>query len=139
MMWLEPMEVISISEMESRMTLQFVLGLKWVDPGLTFANLKREKFHNRLSRESKEAIWMPRVSFLRGLRGNRICLTYALFPLQVMFQPTAPLVSTVNDDRNYVEVVRRGGWSNSPEFTTNVHIFDGKENPIEVSITPQLI
>ncbi len=55
------LEVVSISEMDSTVTLQFYLSLSWRDPGLTFLNLKGDPASNRLSEDAAKTIWTPKV------------------------------------------------------------------------------
>ncbi len=62
-------QVVDLSEIESTVTLQFELGLRWVDRGLTFLNLRRGDGDgggggggvNRLSEKDKDIIWQPKV------------------------------------------------------------------------------
>ena len=55
-------QVVDLSELDYRVTLQFELGLTWTDRGLTFLNLRTgEGGVNRLSHEDKALIWKPKV------------------------------------------------------------------------------
>ncbi len=98
--------------MDYTVTLQFELGLHWVDRGLTFLNLKKsDGGFNRLSQADKDFIWKPKVGEVEiALRECSRSLTY-LLSNQIYFHPTAPTVSTVDDERNYLDVTRTGPYT----------------------------
>ena len=49
--------VHDIKEVQSLMTLQFELSLKWRDPRVTFLNLKQQEYLNRLGPNDVSQIW----------------------------------------------------------------------------------
>ena len=56
---LEVISVHDIKEVESLMTVIFELSLKWRDPRVTFLNLKRQEYLNRLGPDDINQIWYP--------------------------------------------------------------------------------
>ncbi len=50
----------------------------------------------------------------------------------MLFEPTAPVMSTKNDNRNHVDIVRQGGSTLSIESVANEYLFEGEENVLKV-------
>ena len=57
------LSVFELNEIHSWMKLQLVLQVKWIDPRLKFANLKKGKQKNVLSYEQKQKLWIPSLTF----------------------------------------------------------------------------
>ena len=59
---LEIISVHDIKEVESLMTLQFELSIKWRDPRVTFLNLKRQAHLNLLGPDDISQIWYHKIT-----------------------------------------------------------------------------
>ena len=55
--------VLNLDEVESIMTLQYTLTLKWMDSRVTFRNLKYETFINTIDTQDASKIWYPKLLF----------------------------------------------------------------------------
>ena len=55
--------VLNLDEVESIMTLQYTLTLKWMDSRVTFRNLKAETFVNTIDTRDASKIWYPKLLF----------------------------------------------------------------------------
>ena len=55
--------VLELNEINSWMKLQLELQMKWIDPRLKFANLKKGGKKNMLSSEQKQKLWLPSLMF----------------------------------------------------------------------------
>ena len=55
--------VLNLDEVESIMTLQYTLTLKWMDRRVTFRNLKSETFLNTIDTLDASKMWYPRLLF----------------------------------------------------------------------------
>ena len=57
------LKILAINEVDSTISLQFQLDMKWKDSRLTFKNLKEESHYNALSSKMSSEIWCPVVIF----------------------------------------------------------------------------
>ena len=55
--------ILGCSEVESTVSLQYVLMLEWVDSRVMFKNLKKENYDNKLDSHEVSNIWYPRLLF----------------------------------------------------------------------------
>ena len=55
--------VLHLDEVESIMTLQYTLTLKWMDGRVTFRNLKSDTFLNTIDTQDASKIWYPKLLF----------------------------------------------------------------------------
>ena len=55
--------VLNLDEVESIMTLQYTLTLKWMDSRVTLRNLKHETFLNTIDSQDASKIWYPKLIF----------------------------------------------------------------------------
>ena len=57
--------ILGIAEVDSLLEIQFNIVLLWIDPRLTYRNLKAKEYLNTAAetREPRENIWFPRVVF----------------------------------------------------------------------------
>ena len=69
-------KVLELSEVNSFMTVQFKLRLKWYDPRLTYFNLKLDKISNKATNKKAERIWQPRIIFKNTEAVERTKVTY---------------------------------------------------------------
>ena len=56
--------VISISEVDELFSVKFELTMSWIDPRLTFLNLKKDTTMNIVSPVEAEKMWYPVVVFV---------------------------------------------------------------------------
>ena len=104
--------IMEISEVNSSIEFQFQIYLTWLDPRLTFQNLKREKFLNTMSSSDKSKIWLP----------------------QVVFFNNPSKLESANDEQAFVTISRNGERIESPlNNLENVHSYQGSENSLTVS------
>ena len=80
--------VLEINEVQSFITIQFELALKWKDSRLDFSNLKMNPNLNLLNSEEKESIWSPKL----------------------VFYNTNEQKETQNDEKSYMVVNREGKY-----------------------------
>jgi len=101
-----------IQELGMTLNVQFRLTLSWLDPRLTFYNLKGDRRANALTAKEKEAIWTPRI----------------------VFNNTDDEVESVLDAKAEVSVAKRGrGKVSSLDDVDERSLFDGGENPLVYS------
>ena len=55
--------VLHLDEVDSIMTLQYTLTLKWMDSRVTFRNLKYDTFLNTIDTQDASKIWYPKLLF----------------------------------------------------------------------------
>ncbi len=55
--------ILGIQEVQSKLSLQFMLQMTWRDPRLTFKNLKQREALNLLSAADSKRIWKPAAIF----------------------------------------------------------------------------
>ena len=106
------MSILEISEVDSSIEFQFQIYLTWLDPRLTFQNLKDEQFLNTISSLDEEKIWIP----------------------QVVFFNNPSKLESANDEQAFVTISRNGEKTESPPTVLrNVHSYQGSENSLTVS------
>ena len=106
------LSLLKISEVESILTLQYILYLEWRDARLNFENLKADSHQNTLDQESKSRIWIPELEFYN----------------------TENKDSTINDEKAYITIKREGTFTlNRPQELKNTQIYSGKDNPMTIS------
>ena len=91
---------------------QFKLRMEWYDPRVTFYNLHKNQGLNTLVEQEKAKIWTP----------------------SMIFDNTDQKIRTTTDEESLVSVKREGYYSrNTIDNEDNVYMYDGAENPIEMS------
>ena len=102
----------SISETDNTIGLLFNLEMQWLDPRLTFENLKMTTKLNILTSEENKLIWVPLVVFTNTL--NKL--------------------TSLNDKKTIVYIEREGTFVNSDiGIIENTEIFKGDENMMTMS------
>ena len=102
----------SISETDSSITLLYNLEMKWLDPRLTYENLKNVSELNILTGAENKMIWQP----------------------VLVFNNTEDKLETLNDKKTVTFITRSGDFYNSEEIVLdNIEIFTGAENVITVN------
>ncbi|XP_059095252.1 uncharacterized protein LOC131890013 isoform X2 [Tigriopus californicus] len=105
---MEILEILEISEVDYKFTVQYQLNLKWFDPALTFANLKENSILNAITVDMMDDIWLP----------------------QITFENTKQKDVTQFDKTAFGYVVLKGSKSYQPRVLSNTHTYQGSENPI---------
>ena len=84
---LEIWAVLSISEVAELFSVKFKLTMSWIDPRLTFLNLKEDASMNIVAPTEAAKIWYPVVVFINTRKmdlskvtvfktGNRLLITF---------------------------------------------------------------
>ena len=60
---IDVIQVLELVEVESAMSLQYRLTLKWKDSRVAFRNLKEDTFLNTVGNDDAAKIWYPQVVF----------------------------------------------------------------------------
>ena len=60
---IEIINILSLDEAQSSMTIQLKLTVEWIDSRLEFVNLKNKQEMNTLTPEELDQIWMPTLVF----------------------------------------------------------------------------
>ena len=106
------LSILEISEVDNFLSLQFDLGMRWIDPRLTMTNLRHDPKLNFLTEEARKDIWIPEVVFVN----------------------TKTKASSLNDHKAFVVIKREGNYTRSPlSDLHNAYIYQGADNPIEIS------
>ena len=79
---LEIWAVLSISEVEELFSVKFKLTMRWIDPRLTFLNLKKDSSMNIIAPVEAAKIWYPVVVFI-NTRKMDLSMVSALSRLEV--------------------------------------------------------
>ena len=106
------MKILTLSVVEMKITTKYNLYLEWVDPRITFYNLKENKNLNGLVQLELEKIWIPKI----------------------IFSNTQSNIFSSVDEKTIGLVSRRGSFSRSSiAEKENIYKFKGKDNPIFVN------
>lgn len=106
------LSILEISEVDSKITLQFQLYLRWFDSRLVFSNLKEDSYLNTLNSGDKDKLWIP----------------------QAVFYNTQYKDETTDDEKAFVIVDRLGPSRPSPiQQLQNTHYYKGQDNPLTIS------
>ena len=109
---IELLKILQIGEVEMLFRNQFKLRMEWYDPRVTFYNLHKNQGLNTLVEQEKAKIWTP----------------------SMIFDNTDQKIRTTTDEESLVSVKREGYYSrNTIDNEDNVYMYDGAENPIEMS------
>ena len=105
------LEILEISEVDYRFSVQYSLELLWYDPALLFANLKEEANLNGLTFDTFSDIWLPKITF----------------------ENTANKDVSEHDLRAFGFVTREGNRTKSKSNQLrNTHFFQGANNRISM-------
>lgn len=106
------LSILEIVEVDNSISFQLGLKLTWVDNRLVLLNLKDDKDINTLTMDFRNKIWIP----------------------EVVFSNTQSKMESLNDEKAFVTIERRGEFRLSPrDQLYNSLIFQGSENPISIS------
>ena len=72
---LEIWAVLSISEVEELFSVKFKVTMTWIDPRLSFLNLKNDTSMNMVAPDEAMKIWYPVVMFIntRKMDLTKVC------------------------------------------------------------------
>ena len=56
--------ILLIDEVQGIFEVQQFVNLSWLDPRITFHNLKHKDYQNSLLESEKQMIWIPTITFL---------------------------------------------------------------------------
>ena len=110
------MKIVSIKEVEHRITLQFEIILEWAEVRAIYQNLKRKSSLNALSNQDIEELWLP----------------YAIF-----YNTDDKEATRLMEDVDTTLVISRQGdfVRSGLEFTDEVEVFEGGQNKITLRQT----
>ncbi len=111
---LDLFSILGVNEVDSVISLQFKLMLSWLDPRLTFSNLKGPDRTDVLYPEERETIWVPELTF----------------------DNTAGKDATLMDDKTVVAVERSETVPPTPGHVRelhNSHYYEGKDSALRVT------
>jgi len=106
--------VFNVMEVDSRITFQFDLRIRWNDARLTFQNIKEDIGKNTLTVTDKKTMWIPALYFVNTVHKSQ----------------------TLKDSKAAVGVRRKRGYApevNPLQDLHNVQLFDGGQNPLIMS------
>ena len=103
-------EIISISEVEQVINIQFQLEMAWFDSRLQYYNLKENQKMNSLSNAELDGIWVP----------------------QILFRNTKHQIISEKDRKSFALVAKKGnGTMSGHTINENIEIYEGSENPLK--------
>ena len=106
------LEILTLSVVEMKIITKYNLYLEWVDPRITFYNLKENMDLNGLLQEEMEKMWIPTTIFA-NTQSNKFSAL----------------------DKKSIGVVNRVGLftQSTIDEKENIYKFKGKDNPITLS------
>ena len=108
----ELLNILEIGEIEMVFRSQFKLYMEWYDARLSFLNLHNRKVANRLVMTDQKKIWIPTM----------------------IFENTDQKLRTIADSESVIYVNRTGSFKrSSKDHVDNEYIFEGADNPFEIS------
>ena len=106
------LEILTLSVVEMKITTKYNLYLEWLDPRITFYNLKKNRNLNGLVRDEMEKIWIPKI----------------------IFANTQANVYSILDTKSIGLITRKGSFTYSGiDEKENIYKYRGNENPILLS------
>ena len=125
--------VISISEVDELFSVKFKVTMTWVDPRLTFLNLKKDITMNIVSPIDAAKMWYPIVVFIntRKMDLSMACIKMYVIRTNQLSHLFTPVQ---HDHRSTMTIRRNGSFHLSPnEELHNNRLYEGSENPISIS------
>ena len=106
------LQILTLSVVEMKITTKYNLYLEWVDPRITFYNLKENTNLNGLVQAELEKVWIPKIIFA-NTQSNKFSSL---------------------DEKSIGVVTRNGAFKRSGiDEKENIYKFNGDANPILVS------
>ena len=106
------LEILTLSVVEMKITTKYDLYLEWLDPRITFYNLKKDRNLNGLVQDEMEMICIPKI----------------------IFANTQANVYSILDTKSIGLITRKGSFTySSIDEKENIYKFTGNKNPILLS------
>ncbi len=106
------LSILDIVEVDGMIEIQLDLSLTWFDERLTLSNLKEMDDLNTLTTGERDLLWIPEVEFYN----------------------TVDKLSTLNDRKSFMKVLRQASFTRTPmSDLQNSYLFNGKDNPLTIS------
>ena len=105
-------QILTLSVVEMKITTKYNLYLEWVDPRITFYNLKENKNLNGLVQSEIEKIWIPKIIFA-NTQSNKFSSL---------------------DEKSIGQISRKGSYTRSTiDEKENIYKSKGATNPVLLS------
>ena len=127
--------VLHLDEVDSIMTLQYTLTLKWMDSRVTFRNLKYDTFLNTIDTRDASKIWYPKLLIYNTEDKEDTGACCQL--IKYTYNSTVRVEHTLSlqfDSKSVITIERNGTANISPlTDVQNNHIYKGSENELILS------
>ena len=113
---LKLMDILKLDEIGKLMFVKYVLRARWIDPGLTFHNLKRNPNQNVLSQDESSRIWVPKIIMMN----------------------TETEEESILDKKSIIRILANDNFTHSRTELShhqNIYIFPGEDTSVEMART----